>query len=205
VPSNVLIDVVTAIDTNRGSIAPAVPALDVAAIHAAHAGFVWASLQRLGVREADLEDQLQEVFVVVHRRLGAYDPDSSVVAWLFGICLKVASTYRRSAYVRREHAVEAVPDDRAATALADTPEDAAVARQARARLLEILDEMDLERRAVFVMYEIDELPCEDIAATLGVPVGTVYSRLHAARREFQRALARWRARTGSDSARGGRP
>ncbi len=60
----------------------------------------------------------------------------------------------------------------------------------------MLDELDLERRAVFVMYEIDELPCEQIAAMIGVPVGTVHSRLHAARKEFQRAAARWQARSG---------
>jgi len=56
--------------------------------------------------------------------------------------------------------------------------------------------MDLEKRAVFVMFEIDELPSEEIAATLGVPIGTVWSRLHTARKQFQSALTREKAKTG---------
>jgi len=167
--------------------------LDLLTIHAEHADFVWLTLQRLGVREADVEDLLQEVFVVVHRRLDTFDgARSRVTTWLYGICVRVASGHRRLAFHRREQLGD-VPDapDRAAT-----PEEAVVAQQAQARLRAVLDAMDLERRALFVMFEIDELPCEAIAEILGVPVGTVYSRLHAARKEFEAALRRVEARSG---------
>jgi RNA polymerase sigma-70 factor (ECF subfamily) len=171
--------------------APPARPLDVTAIHAAHARFVWTSLDRLGVRAADLEDMLQEVFVVVHQRLHTFDGSAQMTTWLFGICLRVAAAYRRRAWVRREQMVDAVPES---VAECGAPDEATASRQARARLSAILDEMELERRAVFVMFELDELPCDEIARMMGVPVGTVYSRLHAARKDFARALTRLRAR-----------
>jgi RNA polymerase sigma-70 factor (ECF subfamily) len=166
--------------------------LDAAAVHQAHADFVWKSLFRLGVREADMEDMLQEVFLVVHRRLNSYDGSSRVTTWLFGICMKVASDYRRRAHRRREQVLQDGMDSMA-TSDQPSPEDAAATQQARAVLDRILDGMDLDKRAVFV-------PCNEIAGVMGVPVGTVYSRLHAARRAFEDALARQNA----PQSRGGR-
>jgi RNA polymerase sigma-70 factor (ECF subfamily) len=166
-------------------------ALDVARLHAEHASFVWATLQRLGVRDADLEDMLQEVFVVVHKRLHTYDPSARATAWLFGIAVRVAAGYRRRAYRRHEQTVDPFPEP---SCEGTGPEASASVLQARRRLEAILDELDLEKRALFVMFEIDELPCEDIAATFGVPVGTIHSRLHAARQAFAKILARHQAR-----------
>lgn len=169
---------------------------DVRAIYAAHGDFVWANLQRLGVREADLEDMAQEVFVVVHQRLHTFDGSSKMTTWLFGICLRVAAAYRRKAYVVRERVGEELPDEsdgRASTERGATPEQALAEQQARARLEALLDTLDLEKRAVFVMFELEELSCEQIALELEVPVGTVYSRLHAARKAFAKALARWQS------------
>lgn len=174
--------------TMRGEEAPA--RLDVSAVHDAHADFVWLSLQRLGVREADLEDMMQEVFVVVHRNLASFDGSSKLTTWLFGITLRVASGYRRKAHRRREELVDDVPD-----AAGDaSPEDEASRNDERRELDRILDELDLEKRAVFVMFEIDEMSCDAIASILGVPVGTVYSRLSAARKGFADAVKRRRAR-----------
>ena len=68
--------------------------LDLHAVYEAHGDFVWASLQRLGVRAAELEDQFQEVFIVVHRKFATYDPQASLRSWLYGICVRVASTHR---------------------------------------------------------------------------------------------------------------
>jgi RNA polymerase sigma-70 factor, ECF subfamily len=153
-----------------------------------HADFVWASLHRLGVREADLPDQLQEVFVVVHRRKESFDGTSKVTTWLFGICLRVAAAHRRRAHVRRETpAGDAFLEQRSEIG---SPEDHASARAAQLELEALLDAMDLERRTVLVMFEIEEMPCREIASLLGIPVGTVHSRLHAARREFAALLAR---------------
>lgn len=173
--------------------------LDLSTIHAEHADFVWLSLQRLGVRDADVEDSLQEVFVVVHRRLHTFDESSRVTTWLFGICLRVAAAYRRRAHFRKERATGEVPEQ--ATSAEGSPEAMAAAGEARERLRAVLDTMELEERALFVMFEIDEVPCEQIAEMLGVPVGTVYSRLNAARKAFQGALARFAAREATRKAR----
>ncbi|MBX3185763.1 MAG: sigma-70 family RNA polymerase sigma factor [Labilithrix sp.] len=164
---------------------------DVARLYEAHAPFVYATLQRLGVRAGDLEDVLQEVFVVVQRRVHTFDGTSKATTWLFGICLRVVSAYRRRGFRKNETSVAEPPervDDRA------TPEESLAEAESRRRLGALLDEMDLEKRAVFVMFEIDELPCEEIASILGVPTGTVHSRLHAARKSFQAALLRMQAR-----------
>jgi RNA polymerase sigma-70 factor (ECF subfamily) len=173
--------------------------LDLSTIHTKHADFVWLTLQRLGVRDADVEDLLQEVFVVVHRRLHTFDESSRMTTWLFGICLRVAAAYRRRAHFRRERATGEVPEQ--ATTDDGSPESMASASEAQARVRAVLDLMDLEERALFVMFEIDEVPCERIGEMLGVPVGTVYSRLQAARKSFQKALGRFEAR---QSARGAR-
>jgi RNA polymerase sigma-70 factor (ECF subfamily) len=165
--------------------------LDVSLVHRDHADFVWASLQRLGVRDADLEDMLQEVFVVVHRRLHTFDTTTRLTTWLFGIAMRVAAGYRRRAHIRRERSV---PEIEETVEPGDGPVELAERRQAQERLHALLDSLDLEKRAVFVMFEIDELSCDTIAEILGTPVGTVYSRLHAARKAFQKALARMQAR-----------
>jgi RNA polymerase sigma-70 factor (ECF subfamily) len=174
-------------------------------IHAEHASFVWLTLQRVGVPPADIEDLLQEVFVVVHRRLSSFDGSAKMTSWLFGICIRVAASHRRRAYFRREHTVAELPDSSSGE---QTPEDRAVVREAERRLSTVLDQMDLEARALFVMYEIDELTCETIAEMLGIPLGTVYSRLHAARKAFRTELTRFKARESMRAAlrrRGGKP
>jgi RNA polymerase sigma-70 factor (ECF subfamily) len=171
--------------------------LDLLSIHEENADFVWRMLQRMGVRDGDIEDQLQEVFVVVHHRLHTFDGSARMTTWLFGICTRVAAAYRRRAHRRREEVVADVPEG---DVDGSSPEDAVIAQQARARLLGILDLMDLEKRAIFVMFELDEVPCESIAEILGVPVGTVHSRLHAARKDFQAALTRFSAREASQAA-----
>ena len=163
--------------------------LTVERIHDEHADFVWRSLQRLGVREPDLEDALQEAFIVVHRKLGTFDGTSRITTWLFGICLRVAAAQRRRAHVRRERAsdeVEGEPDPGPGT----NPEATALATEARERLARVLDALSLEKRAVLVMFEVEEMSAGEIASVLGVPVGTVYSRLSAARAEFREALTR---------------
>jgi RNA polymerase sigma-70 factor, ECF subfamily len=166
--------------------------LDPADVFGQHGDFVWRTLQRLGVREADLEDVAQDVFLVVGRQLRRFEGHSKITTWLYAICVRVASTHRRRAWVRREvptsEPIEG-PDPEGG------PDEALDAARLRRRLHEVLDLMSVEPRALLVMYEIDEMPCDEIAAVLGVPTGTVYSRLHSARKEFQAAMKRHQARS----------
>ncbi len=147
--------------------------------------FVWRTVRRLGVREADLEDVCQEVFVVIHRKLDGFDGRSALSTWVFGICQRTASDYRRRAHVRREEIVEAVPEGEAPP---QQPE-AVARRQARAVLDEILDELDEDKRAAFVLYELEQWPMAEVAAAMECPLQTAYSRLHAARRHVEAAVA----------------
>jgi len=183
----------------NGATTSARPRLDVRAIFDQHFDFVWRSLRRLGVAESDVDDALQEVFVVVHRKLPEFEARSKVTTWLFGICFRVASEHLRKVKSQREDITDALPE---APDPADSPEERCQGREARERLDEVLGYLDADKRAVFVLYEIDELSVESIAEMVGVPVGTVYSRLRAAREEFDRALARLRARWAHNARKG---
>ena len=162
--------------------------LDLAEIHDAHAPFVFRTLQRLGVQESDLDDAVQEVFVVVHRKLDTFRGSATITTWLYGVALRVAYRFRRTTRRRRES-----PDELDQTHVPDSqpgPDSVAVEREARRQLAEVLAGMDPAKRAVLVMFELERLSTAEIAAELGVPPGTVYSRLSAARAQFQRAVAR---------------
>lgn len=174
-----------------GRAASPTDSLTVDQIHDEHADFVWRSLQRLGVPDSDLEDALQEVFIVVHRKLASFDGSSRLSTWLYGICLRVASAHRNRAHVRRERPtpeIDDAPDEHG------DPEATLSARQARERLERALDALTPEKRAVLVMFEIEGLPAGTIAEMLGVPVGTVYSRLSSARAAFAEAVKRMERR-----------
>jgi RNA polymerase sigma-70 factor, ECF subfamily len=162
--------------------------LDVSAIYAQHAQFLWRSLSRAGVADDDLPDSLQEVLLVVHRRLGSFDGSCRLTTWLFGICLRVAATTRRTRRRRREDPMD-VDTERKLVERRD-PEELALARDARRRLNVALDRLDPEKRAVLVMFELEGLACGEIAELLGVPKGTVFSRLANARQLFLAALQR---------------
>ncbi len=165
--------------------------LDVAHVYRQHGDFVWRSLQRMGVDESHLEDVFQEVFVVVHRKAHTFDGSARATTWLYGICLRVASAWRRRAWVRRERSTEAVPEMPSSA----SPERQVQHQQARETLQHVLDKMDVNKRVVFVMYEIEELSTKEIATALGVPLGTVLSRLHAARSQFRAIVGRIEAQT----------
>jgi RNA polymerase sigma-70 factor (ECF subfamily) len=150
----------------------------IADVFREHAPFAWRALRRLGIPESDVEDVCQEVFVVVHRKLGEFEGRSSLRTWIYGICARTASDYRRSARVRREIVTDAPPE----AAHEGGQHDAIAMRQARAALDKILDELDDDKRAVFVLYEIEELTMAEVAEALSCPLQTAYSRLHAARK-----------------------
>jgi RNA polymerase sigma-70 factor (ECF subfamily) len=176
--------------------------LSVATIYERNRHFLWASLHRLGVPDADLPDALQEVLMVVHRRIASFNGTSKLSTWLFGICLRVAAAQRRKAHVRRER-LTADPALDEPTAHTEHP---ALVLDARRQLASLLDQLKLEHRAVFVMFELEGLTTAEIAEQLGSPIGTVHSRLHHARQAFKAALARYEAkeRHGSKARRGRR-
>ena len=186
-PSKVSVELATERMVGHGEV------LDVAHAHRDHAEFVWKTLFRMGVAEADLPDVLQEVFVTVHRRRDSFDGKSMLRTWLYGICRRLVSNHRRKLQRRREDTMAVVPERPDRSGESD-PEALLLARHARRRVHKLLEQLDTDRRVVFVMFEVEGEPCPAIAASLGIPLGTVYSRLRSAREDFAAALTRQKAR-----------
>jgi len=141
---------------------------------------------------ADLEDVTHEVFVVVHRRLADFDRRRPVKPWLFGIALRLASEDRRRAHRRYELAAPSL-EVPAAAALAD---ELVESDERRRLVLECLQVVAIEQRAVLILLDIDGEPAAEVAAAMNIPLPTVYSRLRAAREKFAAAVRRARLRRG---------
>jgi RNA polymerase sigma-70 factor (ECF subfamily) len=141
-------------------------------------GYVCRALRRLGVREADLQDVAQELFVTVHTQLPRYDRDRPIRPWLFSFALRYAANYRRLAR-NQGHVSEA----HAPLARSDDPNV-----EARELVLRGLALLDFDRRTVLVMHDLEGFDAPEIASQLGIPLNTVYSRLRVARTELRAAL-----------------
>jgi RNA polymerase sigma-70 factor (ECF subfamily) len=156
----------------------AAPAPDVAAAYREHAPLVWRALRRFGVEEAELEDALHEVFLVLHRRRDDYHRQAALSSWLYGIARGVARNRRRGLLRWRARAV--VPRHHGAP---DT-EDLYAQRHAVQLMERFLATLDPARREVFVLMAVERLSAPEVSGALGVNVNTVYTRLRAAKEAF---------------------
>lgn len=166
--------------------------VDFSAMFRAEFGYVLHSLRRLGVAARDLDDAAQEVFLAVHRAWGQYDRARPVRPWLFGFAFRVAANHRRAGWSRRVVLEE--PAD-----VRDSAPDMVARLDAdrnRALVIEALDALDLDHRAVLILVDIDGVPQSEVASSLGIPTGTVSSRLWHARRDFTAAVHRLRLKRG---------
>jgi len=154
--------------------------------------YVWRTLRRLGVAPADIEDLVHDVFVVVHRRLADYDRRRPVRPWLFGIAFRLASETRRRARNRHEIATPSVE----AAGKAPTAEAMLESDERRKLVLDCLALLSLDQRGVLILIDIDGESPADVAASLGIPIPTVYSRLRTARGKFAAAVRRAKLRQG---------
>lgn len=160
--------------------------LDVAlaSVFDQHGDFVWRVLKRLGTPEAELEDALQEVLLVVARKLPEYEERGGMRAWLFTIARQVASHALRAAQrrQRRETGHEH-------TGSADDPH-AILERSEAARFVHaFLESLGEPQATVFFLSEIEGMTAPEIAACMGAGLNTIYSRLRLARTRFEHALA----------------
>lgn len=178
--------------STKGGVTPTPDARAFGELFHAEFGYVTHSLRRLGVAARDLDDVAQEVFLAVYRAWGQYDPARPLRPWLFGCAFRVAANHRRTGWARR------VVLDEPAEAQDPSPDAAAGldADRNRALVIEALDALDLEHRAALVMVDIDGASQAEAAAALGIPVGTVSSRLWHARRDFTAAVKRLRLKRG---------
>ena len=164
---------------------------DVAAVYVEHAAFVWRSLRALGVPAAHVDDALQDVFVIVHRKLAGFRGPARIQTWLFEIARRIASHHRRAAgrAQRTEPIDEAAPIEAAASTFEEASRN-----EAAALVVEVLGELDERKRELLILVELEQVPVPDVAAFLGVPLNTAYSRLRLARKAFADALARRRTK-----------
>ena len=160
--------------------------LDSAELFRRHATFVAKFLVRMGVPRADLDDLMQEVFLIAHRA-GGYEPGpAKPTTYLASIACRLVRTDRRKRRVRSF--VESDEEQVGRARTGGDPERSALETERLGRLQVALDSLDSDKRAVFVLAEIHGETVVSIAAGLGIPVDTAYSRLRAARRLFHEAV-----------------
>ncbi|MBS2020035.1 MAG: RNA polymerase sigma factor [Deltaproteobacteria bacterium] len=156
------------------------------AVFEAELGYVWTSLRRLGVQPRDLEDVAHEVFLKAYGAFASYDPTRPIRPWLFAFAFRLASDYRRLA----RHRTSLYGDEDPAADDRPDAEQALLQRQREELVSRALESLEMDRRAVFVLHELDEQPMPVVAEMLGIPLNTGYSRLRTAREEFSAAVRR---------------
>ena len=139
--------------------------------------FVCRSLRYLGVREVDLDDMLQEVFLVVYQRLNDYQERGRTRAWLYSICTRVTLSHRRKLGRQRETLARDFEEGSQGPTQLTRVED----REALALGNRLLAGLPAQQREVFVLYEVEDMTMTEIADALRCPLQTAYSRLHKAR------------------------
>jgi RNA polymerase sigma-70 factor (ECF subfamily) len=166
-----------------------------ATVYGENLAFVFRSARALGVRPAAVDDVVQEVFVVVYRRLGTFDGQAKVRTWISRILVNVVRHHRRTLVRKSPHEqADGKPGDPDELPAAGPNPCEAVVLGERAQIVQrLLDGMDDDKREMLVLAEIEELPVPEIAAILGLKLNTAYSRLRLARRAFDDAVARARA------------
>jgi RNA polymerase sigma-70 factor (ECF subfamily) len=163
-------------------------------LYEGYVDFIWRSVRRLGVAEAATDDVVQQVFLVVHRRLPEFCGAASVRTWIFGIVLRVVREHRRLQRRKSPHHLWPSTDPETLADSAGGP-DESTARAEAARLVQAwLDELDDDKREVFVLAELEGMTAKEIADATGANPSTVYSRLRAARLDFEKAAERCRRR-----------
>lgn len=155
-----------------------------------HVRFAWRTARYLGVPPSEAQDVVHEIFIVVQRRLGDFDPAQSARAWIGGITRRVVMHHKRShaRAAKRVAALERPADSTPA------PDEAVSRREAEAFLSEFLASLPEAKREAFVLGELERLTAAEIGEIVGENPNTVYSRLRSARKEFQACVDRLDAR-----------
>jgi len=149
-------------------------------LYRAHADFVWRTVLRLGMPEAQAEDAVHEVFLVVRRKLPDFRGDAAPTTWLYAIARGVCANLRRAqtrAQQRLRVALHPAPPP--------DPEDVATRASAARLVARFLETLPDEQREVFVLSDVEGIAGPDVAAALRIPLGTAYSRLRLARKRLE--------------------
>jgi RNA polymerase sigma-70 factor (ECF subfamily) len=164
----------------------------LAQIYDAHFDFVWRNARRLGVPEASADDVTQEVFIVVQRRIADFDGRAPMRAWLFGILVRVVRDHHRSYRRKGARTVSFDQELGPCVGAAPGPAPSELAERAeRMRLLDtVLSQLDEDKRTLIILSELEDWTLREIAERFGSNINTIYSRLRAAKRAFEKAYIR---------------
>jgi len=164
-------------------------------VYRTYFNFVWSITRCLGVDRAEQDDIVQEIFVIIYRRLETIQQPESLRSWIYGIIRRTACRYHRAKRTRLVNTGTMNMEPEVLQPELCTPQ--AIAEQSeQVRLIwSFLEKIDAPKREVFVLTEVEEMTAPEIAAAIGVPLNTVYSRLRAARQELDEALQKHDART----------
>jgi RNA polymerase sigma-70 factor (ECF subfamily) len=177
---------------------PRDPGSDFRTIYEAWFDEVSRWIRALGGLEADRDDIVQEVFLVVRRRLGSFD-GGNLAGWLYRIARRQVRDFRRRAWVRNVFTKRRMDEPDTLPSEGGGPAAALEHKEKQRILYTLLSKMQEDRRSAFVLFEIEGLSGEEIARVQGVPLNTVWTRLHHARKEFLVLAARYQKK-----GRGGR-
>jgi RNA polymerase sigma-70 factor, ECF subfamily len=183
----------------------AVAPLDFDEVYSAHFDFTYRVVVRLaGTSHA--EDLTQEVFAVVYRRLGEFEGRAKITTWLFQIAYRVVGAYLRRERLRRLLFGRSKDEDGSDNELEPGASASALRRLEQVEdseaLASALERLSWKKRAVLVLHEVEEWPGELIAERMGIPVATVWTRLHHARKELAAMLERDQVRERRSARRG---
>lgn len=148
----------------------------------AHAAYIASFLRRLGMPASEVDDLVQDVFLIAHTKGGFTPGEAKPRSWLSAIAVHLVQNKRRSLARSREDANELALEF--AASADKTPAERLELVRSLERVQTALDSMDVDHRATFILYELENESCQTISDLLQVPVGTVYSRLHKARQRF---------------------
>ena len=157
--------------------------------------FVWSCARRLGVSEAETDDVVQEIFIVIHSRRDTLEHPESLRSWIYGITRRIVSTYPRAKRAKLAGAATFANEYDVQYPQQPSPQQLAEQSDQVRLLWSLLEKLDASKREIFVLAELDEMTVPEIASAIQVPLNTAYSRLRAARQELEEALVRHRART----------
>jgi RNA polymerase sigma-70 factor, ECF subfamily len=152
--------------------------------------FVWSCTRRLGVTVDAVEDVVQDIFVVVHARLPTVERPASLRSWLYSVVRRTVSSHHRGRRTRTAHESVDVAVEEEASPVQPSPLDLAVLSDEVQLLWRLLGELDPPKREVLVLAELEEMTVPEIAPAIGIPLNTAYSRLRAARHDFNEAFLR---------------
>ena len=163
------------------------PGLDITSLYASHAPFLGRVIQRLSGHGAHVDDLLQETFVVAFKKRLEFSGRSSSRTWLYGIASRLCWRHnrgnRRFGFFRVRYANEPGGAVR-------SPDQELEREETVALVYEVLQKLPFKQRECFVLYELEGLEGEQIAELLGIPVGTVWTRVHHARKKFEALMRR---------------